>query len=323
MSNFGDVVLTLPVIDGLRAQYPHARITVMVGPRAAGIFENSPYIHNLIVYDKYVQLRKKIDLFFRLKQQNFDVIIDLRNTLFGVLLSAKLKTSPFLQLPLRLRHMRDRNLYRLKKALGLTSIPGVKEKSFYVPQEDKDYIAGLLDKAGVKDSDELIIVSPVAAGLTKRWDKEKFLQVCRQILRTHTIILIGRKEDKSVAEYIQSNCPQASFASDASCAGKILNFTGLTNLSQLAGLFLKASLVVSCDTGILHLGSYLDVPIVGVYGPTDERRYGPWASEFKVVKSAVSCRPCGKPECRFNTAECMQKVGVGEVLDSIDALLKS
>ncbi|MFH1338598.1 MAG: hypothetical protein ABIH40_01975, partial [Candidatus Omnitrophota bacterium] len=56
LSNFGDVILTLPVLDILRQKYPEAEITVMVGPRPCEIFKDNPYVHNLIIYDKYAQL---------------------------------------------------------------------------------------------------------------------------------------------------------------------------------------------------------------------------------------------------------------------------
>ena len=117
LSNFGDVILTLPVLDVLRAKYPQASITVMVGPHASEIFRDNPHIHNLIIYNKYAKFREKIQLFFQLKKECFDLVVDLRNTLFGALLPAGFRTSPFMHIPSYIRHMRERNLYRLSNAL--------------------------------------------------------------------------------------------------------------------------------------------------------------------------------------------------------------
>src|SRR3989338_2260377 len=96
LSNIGDVILTLPVMDALRENFAGARITVMVGPRAKEIFENNPHVNRLIIYDKYSKLREKIKLFHELKREKFDMVIDLRNSLFGALLPARYRTSPFL-----------------------------------------------------------------------------------------------------------------------------------------------------------------------------------------------------------------------------------
>jgi ADP-heptose:LPS heptosyltransferase len=332
LSNFGDVILSLPVLDALRAEYSDARITVMVGPRAAEVFKGNPHIHNLIIYDKYAPLREKINMFFKLRQECFDIVIDLRNTFFGALLPARFKTSPFLYIPSSIRHMKERNLYILSKALRHKgSWRATKEKLFYIDKKEKDYINNLLQKNGITDKDKFIIVSPAAGGTTRRWDKENFIKVCKRLARDYAVILIGRGNDRALTGYIRSNCEgsvrntktlgQENKISNG--AGKIFDFAGLTNLAQLACLLRKACAAIVCDTGSLQLASYLDVPIVALFGPSDEQRYGPWPNRFKVITAKIPCRPCRKPNCEFNTIECMRKISPSEVLDSIDALLKS
>jgi ADP-heptose:LPS heptosyltransferase len=208
--------------------------------------------------------------------------------------------------------MREKNLYRLRRALRYKGPwPRIKEKLLYIGQEDKNYINALLQDKGITGENKIIIVSPAAGGYTRRWEKEKFIQLCQRLVRNYSVILIGRENDKALTGEIKANCK-----------AKIFDFAGLTNLAQLASLLKRSSLVVVCDTGTLQLASYLDVPVVAMFGPSDEQRYGPWSSRFKVVTASVSCRPCKSPECRFNTIECMKKIEVSEVLDSIDALLK-
>jgi lipopolysaccharide heptosyltransferase II len=314
LSNFGDVILTLPVLDALRAEYPQALITVVVGPRAAEVFGNNPYINDLIIYDKYAPLKEKIKLFSRLKKERFDLVVDLRNTLYGALLPARFRTSPFLRMPRDIRHMKQRNLYRLRMALKQNGLwATVKEKILYISPKDKDYINTLIEEGGIKSNHQIIVVSPAAGGKTRRWPRENFIQLCKALAADYMIILIGRKQDKALTAYIK----------DKASSGKVFDFAGLTNLGQLAWLLKRASLVVVCDTGILQLASYLDTPIVALFGPSDEQRYGPWSSRFKIVSAKVPCRPCTAPLCQFNTNECMQKIGPNQVLDSIDELLKS
>lgn len=313
LSNFGDVILSLPVLDVLRAKFPEAKITVMVGPRAQEVLNNNPYIHNLIIYNKYAPLREKAKLFFALKKERFDVVIDLRNTLYGALLPARFKTSPFLFVSSNIRHMKERNLYRLMKALRYKKLLAeIEEKSLYIKPEDKNYINALLQENGITTENRIVIVSPATGGHTRRWEKEKFIQLCQRLAKDYQVILIGRENDKMLTQEIKANC-----------VAKIFDFAGLTNLAQLASLLARSSLVVVCDTGILHLASYLNIPIVAMFGPSDEQRYGPWSSKFKVITAAVGCRPCRKPDCEFKSVECMREISVDEVMDSIDALVKA
>lgn len=313
LSNLGDVILTLPVMDVLLTRYPQSSITVMVGPRTSEIFKDNPYIGQLIVYNKYAPLREKINLFFQLKRENFDLVVDLRNTLFGALLPARFKTSPFLYVPSRIRHMKERNLYRLKVALRQNQNFLLSPKRFfYIRDEDEVYVDAILQDNGITERDKIIIVNPIAGGATRRWAKEKFIQLCQILARNYSVILVGRDSDRFLTGYIQSVCTE-----------RIFDFAGLTSLSQLSCLLKKSSLVITCDTGILHLASYFNVPIVAMFGPSDEQRYGPWSDKYRVVVAATACRPCRMPNCRFNTFECMRDINVNTVLDSIDALLKS
>ncbi|MFC1657946.1 glycosyltransferase family 9 protein [Candidatus Omnitrophota bacterium] len=312
LSNFGDVILSLPVLDVLRSEYPKALITVMVGPRASEVFQDNPYINELIIYDKYVSLKEKIRLFFRLKKERFDLVIDLRNSLYGALLPARFKTSPFLHPPANIRHMKQRNLYRLRAALKQNGLwATVKERVLYTSPEDKKYLNALLQDNGINPKDRIIIVSPATGGRTRRWARENFIELCKKLAADYPVVLVGRKQDKPLSAYIQSKV-----------SGRVFDFSGLTSLAQLVFLLEKSSLVVVCDTGILQLASYLDIPIVALFGPSDEHRYGPWSGRFKLVSAKTACRPCTEPDCRFKTNECMHKISVEQVLDSIDELMK-
>lgn len=313
LSNMGDVILTLPVLDYLRGHFPKSKITVMVGPRPKEILENNPYIDRLIVYDKYSRLRNKIKLFGELKKERFDAVIDLRNTLYGALLPVSYKTSPFLRVPRDIRHIKDRNLYRLQKALKIKGplIAG-KEKLFHVTDKDRDYVNALFKENGLDPRDKIILVSFGTGGDTRRWDKLKFGELCSALSQEYKVILIGSKANQSIARSILQNCPN-----------KIFDFTGQTTLQQLACLFDRGYLLITCDTGTLHLASYLDTPIVALFGPSDEKKYGPWSTRYKIVSKEIFCRPCKKAHCRFKTVACMNLIKVEDVLAAAKAILKS
>ncbi|MFH1641253.1 MAG: lipopolysaccharide heptosyltransferase II [Candidatus Omnitrophota bacterium] len=311
LSNIGDVILTLPILDYLKSNFPSSKITVMVGPRAKEILENNPYIDRLIIYDKYSRLKNKIRLFEELKKERFDLVVDLRNTLYGALLPASYRTSPFLRVPRHIRHMKDSNLYRLQKALKIrSSLSTGKEKSFCESEGDRDYINTLLKKNGLDSADKIILVSFGTGGDTRRWDGSRFSRLCSALSQEYKVILVGSKINQPAAGHIRQNCPN-----------KIFDFTGQTTLKQFAYLLKISSLLITCDTGTLQLAGYLDVPIVALFGPSDERKYGPWSARHKVVKKEVVCRPCRRAHCRFNTAECMKLIKVEDVVRAVKEIL--
>jgi len=311
LSNAGDVILTLPVLDYLRAKFPAAKITVMIGPRPKEILEYNPYIDRLIVYDKYSRLREKIKLFQELKKERFDLVIDLRNTLYGALLPAHYRTSPFLYIPNYIRHMKNRNLYRLQTALkSKRTLIRSKESLFCDTDKDRDYVNALLRENRIDVGDDIIIVSPGTGGDTRRWESAKFAQLCTILSRDYKVVLIGAKFYQPAARYICQNCPN-----------KIFDFTGQTTLGQLAYLLKRSTLLITCDTGTLQLASYLDTPIVALFGPSDEKKYGPWSTKYRIVSREIFCRPCQKAQCRFKTLACMKAIKVDDVLRQVRDIL--
>ena len=304
-SNIGDVILTLPALDCLRANFPQAKITLMTSPQGKELFVDNPYLDKLIIYDKYSPLRKKIALFFMLSREGLDLVLDFRNSLYGALLPAKFRTSPFLRIPRNIRHMQERNLYRLRQALKVApSGAGIAaNKSLFISETDKDYIRGLLEKNNISSEDKIIVLAPVARGANRRWEKEKFALLAQELSKEYKVILVGRDSDKSTTQYVRGE-------------GKnIFDFSGLTNLKQLASLLKYAALVICPDTGVLQIASYMDAPVLALVGAGDELKYGPWTKNKKgIISRELFCRPCIEAQCRFGTVECLRFIKVEDVL---------
>ena len=128
LTNIGDVILTTPVIASLKRAYPSARLTLVVGQRAAELFEDEPGFDSVIRYDKRISLREKWSLVQRLRAKRFSLVVDLRRTLYPFLLGhwnghllALFKRSPG-------PHRVDRHLARLS---GLGIRPS---QEFYIPE---------------------------------------------------------------------------------------------------------------------------------------------------------------------------------------------
>ena len=314
LSNIGDVILTLPLLDRLRDNFPQAQITVMVGPRPKEIFENNPCISELIIYDKHSSLKSKIQLFHKLNNQHFDVVVDLRNSFYGSFLSCKYRTSPFLSIPKSIRHMKDRHLYKAKglklKAKNFT--PNI--KSLNITKQDEEYINRILVNNQIKQDNRFVVIAPGARSHIKRWPKERFVKLARLIIDElgFNVVLVGDSQDLPRAEFIRKNVKS-----------RLTNFSAQTNISQLAALLKRADALITNDSAVLHLGSYLNIASVAIFGPTNQSKYGPWSEKNRLVYKSISCRPCEEAQCRFNSLDCMKMIQAEDVFKSVKELLKT
>ncbi|MDD5097164.1 MAG: lipopolysaccharide heptosyltransferase II [Candidatus Omnitrophica bacterium] len=309
LSNIGDCILTLPVLDRLRAKYPQAKITCLVPIRPKEIFMNNPAVDSVVIFDKHAKLREKIKLFFALSQEKFDEVIDLRNSFFGAFLPAKKRSSPMRRIPKQIKHMQDRHLFWAD--FLNTSLKSQGAFSLNVSVTDKQFINGVLNENKINCS-KLIALSPGARSHSKRWSKQNFSQLCKMLISAGwEIVLVGDQADQPICSYIQKDCP-----------GKILDLSGKTTLGQLAALLSSAQLLITNDSAVMHLASYLNIPVAAIFGPTDEVKYAPWSEKNIVIKKDIFCRPCEKAQCRFATLACLTSVNPEDVFNQVSLWLK-
>ncbi|MCX5669504.1 MAG: lipopolysaccharide heptosyltransferase II [Candidatus Omnitrophica bacterium] len=312
LSNIGDCILTLPVLDFLRQKYPQALITCLVAERPGEIFINNPAVENVVIFDKHAKLIDKIKLFVALRKENFDIVVDLRNSFFGAFLPVR-KNSLFFgtlrRIPAEIKHMKEKHLFW---ANLLDYSKSSKEyQSLNITFKDVGYIQGILNEQNLSKSAKLIVIAPGSRSQLKCWDKQYFSQLCSQLIKEgNQIVLVGDSFDQPICNYLQ----QAS-------GEKMLNLCAKTNLSQLAALLKEAQLLITNDSAVMHLASYLNVPVVVIFGPTDEKKYGPWSENSIVVKKDIFCRPCEKAQCRFGTLACLACISPEDVFNQVKLLL--
>jgi heptosyltransferase-2 len=317
LSNIGDVVLTLPVLDVLRGKFPYARITVLVGMRPKQIFQDNPVADRVVVYNKRAPLSEKIALFNTLQREHFDIVVDLRGSLLGLFIQARYKISPFLKIPKNIAHMKDRHLYKIKdimRKLNISSYEGVLKHSLYISPQDENYIKNILKNNNINEQDKIAVISPGARSDTKRWKADKFLTLIPLLIGEFAVkvVLVGDADDIYTSRYISENSRLA-----------VLDLVGKTTIGQLSYLLKKSSLAITNDSAVLHIASYLNVPTVAIFGISDELKYGPWSEIGVAVKKNIECRPCSGAQCRFGTLECIELIKVEDVLQAARAVLFS
>ena len=312
LSNIGDCILTLPVLDALRQKYPDAVITCLVPSRPKEIFINNPAVADVVIFDKHAKLIDKIRLFFALSQRHFDIVVDLRNSFFGAFLPVRkrnLFSGPLRRIPSEIKHMKEKHLFWAN--MLDYSKTSKQRQSLNITFQDVDYIQGIFNLQSSLNRTKLILIAPGSRSQTKCWDKQNFRQLCDQLTKEgNSIVLVGDSFDQPICRYLEQTCNQ-----------KIINLCAKTSLSQLAALLKEAQLLITNDSAVMHLASYLNVPVVAIFGPTDEKKYGPWSQSCVVVKKDVFCRPCEKAQCRFGSLKCLAAIKPLDVLSQVKAML--
>ncbi|MCX5716642.1 MAG: glycosyltransferase family 9 protein [Candidatus Omnitrophica bacterium] len=306
LSNIGDVVLTLPVFGMLKNEFPAADIAVMTGsPAARELFEQDPRVKEVIIYDKRARFSQKLGLGLRLRKKKFDLVVDLRNSIFPVLAGARYSTFSLVSRDERGLHRKDKHLARLKKFGLVTDKAGF---PVYFNDADKNRVKLLLKELGISTGDRIVAVSAGAKSHTKRWPVKGFIDLCKRLAVKMgvRVLLIGDKSDAAINKEIAS----------AGING-VYDITGRTNLRELAYLLSLSRLLVTNDSAPLHVASSVNTPTVAIFGPTDHKKYGPLAQRSAVVRKGLLCSPCGEPQCKFNTLACILQISDDEVWDAI------
>lgn len=325
LSNIGDVILTLPALDSLLAVYPKAEITVLCSERARGVFEGNFYIKKCIAYNKKAGFLERIKFLLELRKDCYDLIVDFRNSALPLLLKAKYKTYPWINAPADIVHMSGRHLYKVRpfiQPLYFSAKPGesglatkntlLPRKGLYISNSDRNAAANLLDEANIWAADKFILLGPGARSHIKRWPEVKFSRLMHMLAEELKVraVIVGDEADKEVCRLLKEEMPLP-----------VADLCARTSLKSLAAVIEKASLVISNDSAILHLASYLDRPTVALFGPTDYRKYGPWASRSQVVRSAIGCSPCQVARCKRGDLKCMDDIKVEEVYAAVKKLV--
>lgn len=319
-SSIGDIVLTTPVVRCLKKQVVTAEVHYLTKPAFRTIVETNPYI------DKVHYLQDDFDAMIgSLQAEDFDYVIDLHHNLRTLKVKRALRKKSFSFNKLNIEkwlltnfkvnkmpdvHIVDRYLATLQ-TFGIRN-DGV-GLDYFIPDEDK-----------VKESDipashhaGYIGVVIGAALNTKKYPLEKLKAFCASL--QHPIILLGGKEDAANGEAIAE-----------ADKVKIYNACGKFNLNESADLVRRAKLIVTNDTGLMHIASAFNKPIISLWGNTVPEfgmyPYMPGRNQlFDIIEiKGLSCRPCSKigyNKCPKGHFKCMQLIKPEDVLEKVNVRL--
>jgi len=297
-SFLGDSLLTLPLLRRIKESLPGSLLAVVTLPKHAEVFRNTPWVDELICDDKkgaHGGLLGPWKIAAEIRKGRFDLAViphrSLRSALVAYLarvprrVGFSASAGSFLLtdvVPFSwLTHDLERNL-ALARPLGGESSPRSGEERYILPSPPGPRLARLLAESGIRPEDRLVGVHPGAVWATKRWDRGRFAQLCRKFIEEglRPVIVGGPSDERLGAEIAQ-----ASGAAD---------LTGKTDLEDLKSLMGRLSLLLTNDSGPMHLAAAAGVPVVAVFGATTrELGFFPYGAAHRVVEVELACRPCG------------------------------
>ncbi|MGD1045943.1 MAG: lipopolysaccharide heptosyltransferase II [Bacteroidota bacterium] len=315
----GDAILTLPLIQVLKQNYPQSLIDVIVVPRTAEIFANHPAISKIIQYDKRGSdkgLKCLWQFRTRLSSQNYNLVIVPHRSLRSALLTWMLKPTMSIGFDrsagrwlfkriVRYNptdHEIERNLTLLsplKLPITATGLPRL-----YPSIHDTQIIDSILNDYGLNRYKNIVAAAPGTIWNTKRWPADRFAAVCKHISAENiAVVLVGGKEDEALCKEVM----------EIAQVKNVFNTAGKLSLLQSAELIRRCKVLISNDSAPMHLAIAVGTPVVAIFGATvPEFGFAPRGPRDIVVETnGLKCRPCsihGGVKCPIKTFECMLSI---------------
>jgi lipopolysaccharide heptosyltransferase II len=319
----GDVILATPVLENLRQAFPQAQIDFLTEKPCAPIVDGHPMIHDVLVLDRRQKGAGRA-LIRQVRRRRYDAVFDL----FGNPRSAVLTWLS--GAPTRVGFLFRGRKYAYNRkveprgdrvhevefnldALRALQIPIVsRQLHVAVNAESESFAAQFWRENNLED--RLVIGLNASGGwYTKRWPLENFAQLgdrLRRELNAVVLLLWGPgelEEMKNIAQMMQAPCLLVPPA----------------NLKQLAALLSRLTLLVSNDSGPLHLAAAMGTQVVGIYGPTRPDLQGPWGDgQETVVNAGLPCLGCNGVTCKIVTHDCMKQLEVEVVWQAVQRVLQ-
>jgi lipopolysaccharide heptosyltransferase II len=325
----GDILFSFPFLRAIRKAFPDAYIECVVVPRYVDLLINNPWINDVHVLsddNKLSSIREKIAFVRMIGKEKYDTCFFLKPSRIKAVMAILSgiperigfaeKDAPLtskVEMPAGQLHRADQIL-ALAGAVGVTEADGTYE--YFISEEDEERASVLLREAG-GGIRRMVAINPGGNWEAKRWPAKNFIRLTKGILNRFDdveIMISGSKHDTKLAHDMVSKI------GDNRC----YTLAGKTGLNELASLFKRCALVISADSGPLHLASATGVTTIGLFGPTSYKITGPRGKgENIIIYRDVSCEvPCYVKACNRDHM-CMKSITVDEVFNAAKSVLFS
>lgn len=309
----GDAVLLLPSIRELKKVYPHLRIDILCEKRNSGVFELSKGIENIYLYDRDMEL-------FKCLRNQYDVVIDTEqwhrlSAVVALLTGAPVRVG--FATNERERFFTHRIPYSHDDYEVYSFFHLIEPLIGYIPEfnHEKPFIDIENSETSFDKylSENTVAIFPGASVKERKWGGGKYGIFAKELIkRGYNVIIIGSKSDKDDAKEITGIAKGA------------IDLTGKTSLKVLASILKRCRLLITADSGILHLAVGVETATLSLFGSGIEKKWAPKGKRHRIINRHLPCSPCTKfgytPRCKLGV-RCMTSITVGEVYEMAVKLL--
>jgi heptosyltransferase-3 len=337
LRHHGDVLLSSPVFRVLKDRAPHVEIDALVYADTRDMLAGHPAISEIHGIDRAwrrqglaLQARREGELFARLRERRYQLLVHLTDHWRGAWLSHALRPR------WSVAPVRDSRLWKWsfshRYALPRftprhtveTNLDALRRLGIYPTDEEKRLVMvpGAEAEARVDDllashrlaARSFIQVHPTSRWLFKTWTEEKNAELLRRLVRDgHRVVVTGAPDARE----------KAIVGRILAAAGEgVTDLCGALTLREMAALSARARLFFGVDSAPMHIASAVGTPVVALFGPSGEKVWGPWRVAHRIVTSDHPCRPCGNDGCGGGkVSECLTELSVERVYSAVNDLL--
>ena len=307
----GDAVISTSLFPIIKENLPESSLFILCKKKVRAIFERNPYVEEIL----HPENGRKI------KEKKFALGILLTNSFSSALLMRRLGVKERVGYPtdgrrflLTRRVSLPQNWRRIPQIefyLRILDSLGMKRKDtkpqLYLEKEEMEKV-----KENFHLPEKFVALIPGAAyGSAKRWPVENFAGLSLALTQEFflPVVILGSEEEKKLGDEITA------------VNRETFNLVGKTSLREMMSIISLSSLVVCNDSGALHVASALEIPVIGIYGPTPVEKTKPWYGKVRTIYRKVDCSPCEYRECPRDH-RCMKSINIEDVLELVRELLK-
>lgn len=337
LRHHGDVLLTSPVFTVLKQVMPACQIDALVYAETAPMLDGHPAITQVHTIDRRAgktRIGDELRLFSTLRAQNYDLLIHLTESWRGAWLARFLRPrcavatfSPirppagmwrraFTHLaplpPLGNRHTVDCHLDSLRR-LGIRPRQEDMPLVFVAGAAAEARIDAVLTEHGLSAGD-WVHLHPASRWMFKAWTIEGYVELIDRLAERGLMVVMTTGPDAR----------ETAFAAEirARCHATPVDLSGKLSLKELGALIARARLSICVDSVPMHLAAAVGTPVIALFGPSNEREWGPWRVPHRIVSTDFSCRPCRLDGCGGGkVAECLVSLTTNEVMAAVESLL--
>jgi heptosyltransferase-2 len=329
LSSIGDILLSTPFIRQVRQKFPEAKIDFIVKERYKDLLINNSKIDQLFYIKSSDENEKLSGLKRKLTEKSYDIVFDLHNNLRSNYLKrginagsiysiqkGKIKQTLLVWFKINLygRETPIPNRYlSVAEAFNVEDDgEGLElywEKETIITAEQKVLLKGLNLKKPI------IGLAPGAGFFTKRWPVNKFVELIEMIQQNTKaqVVVFGGEKDKEIGSYLNKQ-------------KKAIDLCGHLTLLETAFIISKCNIIVTNDSGLMHMGTAVQTPVLAIFGSTvRELGFFPYRSESIVIENLdINCRPCshiGRHKCPKGHFRCMENISPDQVYTELKRFL--